>query len=222
MRKTSDVKRGRKKSVTNRPRKNGEGSYPRLPRDFYPEPIWCADALFREEQFDGLAVFDPFCGTGRVLDGAKRHGKVTTGRDIHPLVKKRNGHDVQRGDSVKRGMFIRKVSTVTNPPFIVADELLRQMVHYLDAKHAIFMRLSALQGKSKLLEKLPLSMVWVLRPRPACLPPDYKLRPPMKDSGGQIDFCWYVFDPKYRGAPRVWWLSRDPHAQTYPQGWRRP
>lgn len=194
--------------------------YARLPREFYPENQWCSDALFREESFPLGIVFDPFCGMGRILDAASRVGKKTVGSDIHPQVKGRL-HTISKADATKRGMFTINAHTVTNPPFVLANEMLEKMRCGLSSKCAIFMRLSALQGKSKLLEKLPLSMVWVLRPRPACLPPDYKLRPPRKDNGGQIDFCWMIFDPKCRDAPRVWWLSRDPHAQTYPQGWKR-
>ena len=193
--------------------------YPRLPREFYPENSWCSEALFREEHFPLGIVFDPFCGSGRILDAASRIGKKTIGSDIHPQVKGR-AHRISTADASKRGMFTINAHTVTNPPFVLADDMLEKMRCGLPAKCAIFLRLSALQGKSKLLEKLPLSMVWVLRPRPACLPPDKRVER-VERVGGQVDFAWFCFDPKYSGAPFVWWLSRDPHAQTYPQGWKR-
>jgi hypothetical protein len=221
----SKQKAGRPEAVTNRPRKKTEGGYDRLPRDWYPEPAWCAHALFREERFDLPAVFDPFCGLARVLDGARRHGKRTEGADIFPQVKRGAGHVIRKVNSLgRRGqLFIPGAHTVTNCPFVAADEILERMARgELKAKAALFLRLSALQGKSRLLEKLPLSFVWVCRPRPACLPPEHKLRAPMRGNGGQIDFAWFVFDPAHDGSTwRGWWLSRDPHKQTYPAWHRR-
>src|ERR1700685_4561674 len=112
--------------------------YARLPREFYPENQWCSDALFREEHFPLGIVFDPFCGMGRILDAASRAGKKAVGSDIHPQVKGRV-HRISTADASKRGMFTINAHTVTNPPFVLADDMLEKMRCGLPAKCAIFM-----------------------------------------------------------------------------------
>jgi hypothetical protein len=55
--------------------------YTRAANDWYIEPAWVADALFRQLTFAG-SVHDPCAGAGTIVDAATRCGLKATGADV--------------------------------------------------------------------------------------------------------------------------------------------
>src|SRR6266699_993816 len=91
--------------------------------DWYIEDEWVSQALFRDESFPGGQIWDPFCGTGRILDAASGHGLKTSGQDIvdrgaaknHPVVIAKT--DVLVMDFWHRNYYGSEWHIVTNPPY---------------------------------------------------------------------------------------------------------
>jgi hypothetical protein len=114
-------------------------------------------------------------------------------------------------------------SVVTNPPFDQAEFIIKKACLHAKKVAAVF-PVRSLNAAGKWLQKLPLSRIWFLTPRPS-MPPghvalDYERRG-KTPAGGKVDFCWLVFDcrhvapghPLHGEWPRVGWLHRDPESQ---------
>lgn len=179
-------------------------AYDRDPDDFYIENQWCSQAFFNVEKFGDTIIFDPFCGTGRILDAARAIGLRTLGSDIVGRGAKKAHRITITGyrDQVV-SPFLKDLSVVSNPPFDLVDQLLVD-VRECRRKCALFLPLTYLAGKARLLNKAPLARVLICSPRPSC--------PPFgtKAGGGKADYCWMVFVP---GWSRDWigrLLLRDP------------
>ena len=56
--------------------------------------------------------------------------------------------------------------------------------------------------------RLPLRTVYLMTPRPS-MPPGKYTAEGNKPGGGTIDFCWLVFEQRFRGEPRMRWLHRE-------------
>lgn len=50
-----------------------------------PEDIELREAFYKEQNFDGCAVFDPFMGSGTTIGEAHKLGFTALGRDINPV-----------------------------------------------------------------------------------------------------------------------------------------
>jgi hypothetical protein len=55
--------------------------FARVAHDFYVEPRWCSEALFRVEPFQG-PIHDPAVGLGRIVESAIKASYLASGSDI--------------------------------------------------------------------------------------------------------------------------------------------
>ncbi len=175
---------------------------------FYIEPEWCSTRLFRVERFKN-PIWDPACGSGRVVRAARQAGHTAFGSDI-----------VKRWDEARESNFLENdafseemdgnVDIVSNPPFHNIDEFVRKGYEYTKDKACFLLPLAWIAGntRSTWLEALGLRTVWVLCPRPS-MPPGQVVLTGGPVGGGTKDFAWYVFVPGYTGPPILRWLRRD-------------
>ena len=63
------------------PRPRASHIWPRNTADWYIEPEWCSSRLFDVELFVG-SIYDPACGSGRIVAAARAHSHRATGADI--------------------------------------------------------------------------------------------------------------------------------------------
>lgn len=186
----------------------------RDPLDFYIEPCWISDRLFEVEKFDG-GIWDPACGTGRIVVAAQLAGLHAIASDI----KDRS----PPGGCLTRDFLACQhglaPNIVCNPPFKVADKFVEHALHLTTRKVAMVLPISWINGakRSAWLETTPLRKVVVLAPRPS-MPPGAVIAAGGRVGGGTQDYAWYVWLRGYDGRPEIAWLRRDPgpHALKAP------
>jgi len=180
----------------------------------YVEPHWCSSRLFAVEDFGapGARVFDPACGWGRVLQGAKAAGYGVIGADI---VDRRSDPDAFADfpfvvcDFLQRSPVRSAWSVVCNPPFDHVREFCERALDIAIHKVAVLMPLCRIVA-AHWLENLPLETVWVLTPRPS-MPPASYIAAGKRPGGGRPDYCWLIFAKQSpTGAqPKLRRLHRD-------------
>ncbi len=179
----------------------------RDPDDYYTEEHWCSWRLFEDELFEGQ-IYDPACGSGRIVRSARMAG-----------------YDAYGSDKIKRSSLCREVfdfcdtwprrrpkpqNIVSNPPFKIAELFVDLVLERCERKAAMLLPHDWLTGddRSRWLETKPLRRVLVMTPRPS-MPPGHAIEAGHKATGGKQDFDWYIFEPGYRGRAEVGWLRRD-------------
>jgi hypothetical protein len=174
----------------------------RADADWYCEPKWCSERLFAEEEFEG-GVYDPCCGTGRVVVAALKAGLKAYGSDL-----------VDRGwDSTRTpydflaGQHERHHNIVCNPPFDLARPFAMRALNLADRKVAMIFPTARLNA-ARWLQKTPLMRIWLMTPRPS-MPPGSVILAGEKPGGGKTDFCWLVWSQGHIGRPEIGWLERD-------------
>jgi hypothetical protein len=189
--------------MLNRPVKRPKRAniWTREPTGFYIEPHWCSRRLFDTETFAG-EVWDPGCGTGRVVDAAYSNGYNVVATDL-----------IDRGYPHFNGCIDLLLydhalaeNIVCNPPF----HLIRQFItHALKlATGKVAMMLARRLHAAHWLITVPLKRVYLLSPRPS-MPPGPVILSGEKPRGGTQDFVWLVFSHKHRRRPELRWLHRD-------------
>lgn len=97
----------------------------RRENDFYPTP-WEATAalcewMAKEGLGDGVTVWEPACGDGRMVKVLKEYGYSVYGTDIQ------TGNDFLKAkDLPKTVANADNLWIITNPPFILAEEFIRK------------------------------------------------------------------------------------------------
>src|SRR5262245_22965989 len=172
---------------------------------FYVEPNWCSERLFAVEDF-APTVYDPACGSGRILSAARAADYHACGSDVIERAKLDNF--VQRDFLTWTGPIDRAWSVVCNPPFDHVQEFCEHALRLGARKVAMITLVRRLNAAGKWLGKLPLARVWLLTPRPT-MPPGHVIAEGKKPGGGTQDFCWLVFDRTHRGPPELRWLHRE-------------
>lgn len=200
--------------------------FEKQPEDWFIEDRWVSERLFDVEDFKGhptkhpYYLFDPFCGTGRILDAAKKRLYTAYGADIVDRKERDPEHGFTQTDTT---IFYGKhwlYPVVSNPPYDKVDQIFDTMIKEgVHAKTAFFLPMAYLAGKAKRLCKLPLVRVWVCKPRPNCLPGEL-ITSGVKPGGGKKDYAWFVFAGAGKNfqtagvGPRVLWLEKDPNLQV--------
>lgn len=174
----------------------------REPLDWYVEPEWCSERLFDVEPFIG-EVFDPACGLGRIVKGAKSKGLWSTGADIVF----RSPYAARVQDFLARDEVVGNIAS--NPPFGVADAFAKHALNLAARKVALLLPTKWMNGaaRGKWLETTPLRRVWLLAPRPS-MPPGPVIEAGEKPGNGTVDFAWFVWERGYVGRPELHWLRR--------------
>jgi hypothetical protein len=174
--------------------------------DFYTEPEWCSVRLIQAEQFAG-GLYDPACGSGRIVISALAHGLKAYGSDI-----------ADRGwDSTPQDFLLHHSehdNIVTNVPFKIARPFVRHALELARRKVAMLFPLARLNAAHPWLLDTPLLRIWLLTPRPS-IPPGRVILAGKKPGGGRTDFCWLVWQRGYAGKPQTRWLHRDHGAMPH-------
>ena len=172
----------------------------------YVEERWVAERLFDVETFDGL-ILDPCCGFGRIPIAAKAAGYDVIGRD---LVHRGYGDPRDCADFLDTDG--RWPNIIANPPFHIIEEFTTHALKIARRKVALIWLWQRLPAATWLSDT-PLARIYALNPRPS-MPPGHVVKWYEKrgerPKGGTKDFCWLVFDHRYRGHPQTRWLKRDP------------
>lgn len=156
--------------------------YDREPADFYVEPEFCSEGLFKKVQFTGL-IHDPACGIGTILKIAKIFGYPTSGTDA-----------VARGyGGVKDYLTDKNVydNIVTNPPYNLGEAFIQHSFSHARHKIATLTRLAFLEGQKRyksIYLAHPPSLVLVFSTRPSMPPYGQPV------GGGKTAYCWIVWD----------------------------
>ncbi|VTZ48742.1 conserved hypothetical protein [Methylocella tundrae] len=180
----------------------------RDPHDYYTEERWCSSRLFEDVLFEG-SIYDPACGSGRIVHSARVAGYKAYGSDIirrSPLC-----HEIfDFRDPWPRGRP-RPQNIVCNPPFTIAELFVDLALERCRHKVAMLLPHAWLTGDehSRWLEYKPLRQVLVMTPRPS-MPPGRVIEAGHKAEGGKQDFDWFIFEPGYHGVAEVGWLRRNP------------
>lgn len=170
--------------------------------DWYVEPIWCSERLFEVEDFAG-GVWDPACGSGRIVESALCANIPAMGSD---LIDRGMGPEVDFLDE-PLAIFPHIVS---NPPFGIAEKFVAHALELAIGKVAMLLPANWVQGdkRSRWLATTPLLRVLFITPRPS-MPPGAAIAAGQKPGNGTADYCWMIWLRGYDGKPELGWLRRD-------------
>lgn len=193
-------------------------NYERADSDWYVEPRWCVEQMADAVDFDGALIWDPACGGGTITDVFSGRGYEVVGTDIvnRGAVHFRQNHDFLSGGFPVPWSHAGRLSIVTNPPFRLAEQFVRQALRLADHRVAILQQLSFLASRQRhaLFSDFPPSDVLICSRRPS-MPPGHMIAE-MGDKAfknGTADFCWIVWTRPHDREPRVRWLAPDQGAQ---------
>lgn len=184
-------------------RKRDSHLWARDPHDWYVEPEWCSERLFAVEKFQGT-IWDPACGTGRIVRAARAAGNYADGADLIARGEFLGGFDFMEG------AYERRANIVCNPPFKIAVKFVQRALYVTEHKTAMLLPANWVQGdkRARWLETTPLRRVLFITPRPS-MPPGAAVEAGMKAGGGKVDFAWFIWLRGYDGKPELGWLRRD-------------
>jgi hypothetical protein len=192
-------------------RKRESHLWVRQRNDFYVEPEWVSRRLFEVERFG--AVWDPACGSGRIVQSARLHGLPATGTDIV----KRSKDCGKTRDFLAWGILIGGFDIVSNPPFAHAmafAERALELIAKNGGKLALLLPANWVQGtkRARWLATTPLARVYFICPRPSMPPGHIALQKKIALGNGTTDYAWFVWDTgrKRRRKPEIDWIFRDP------------
>jgi hypothetical protein len=164
--------------------------------DFYPTPPEATEALLAVEAFAG-AIWEPACGDGAICKVLLRHGYETVATDL-----------VDRGYGIARRDFLMEFQAsapniITNPPFKLINEFIKQALFLTTGKVGILARLACLEGgeRRQIFDTSPLARVWVFSRRLSM----YR-NGENTGNGGTIAFAWFVWEHGHVGRPTLGWL----------------
>lgn len=174
--------------------------------DWYVEPRECSRALFTVERFEGV-VWDPACGSGRIVQQAKALGLDAVGTDVVH----RSSYCLRKLDFLKDGQISDFGNIVTNPPFSDAEEFIRRALKIVPhgGKIAAILPIVWLTGFSTKRNWLPISplrKVFPLSPRPS-MPPGRVIEAGERPGNGTKDYCWLLWQVGYTGSAEVVFLN---------------
>ena len=178
----------------------------RDPNDWYVEPFECSAALFAMERFEG-AIWDPACGSGRIVQEARRAGLQAKGSD---LIQRSEFCEVT-SDFLAGTPRTKSANIVSNPPFGIAEEFVHRALALVrtNGKVAMLLPLVWMAGfstKRDWLPSSPLRRVYPISPRPS-MPPGAVIEAGVRPGNGTKDFAWFVWQNRYVGAPEIVFMN---------------
>jgi hypothetical protein len=170
--------------------------YERDIHDWYVEPEWCVTALRNRVDFSGL-VHDPCCGMGTI-----------------PKIMRGSGADlVDRGFGYPVRNFLEDVrvydNIVTNPPYGIAQEIIKRALEYSRCKVAALVQTKFLSSQKRhdlfMLRETESVIMFSRRPS---MPPGEMLMKHGEEirGGGSIDYCWVVWNKEHTGGCKISWV----------------
>jgi len=187
--------------MTNKKGKNFSGNNvgQRKKSDFYETPYSISRHLLKYEDFDNnLTVCEPACGDGAIVAVLKEkwnENKITS-YDID----KNFLNDTQQYDYI-----------ITNPPFSIAQDFIKQAKKLSKIKFAFLLPLSYLHGKKRydeiyLDKDYGLEKIYVFTRYPML---GDELRKDGKYRTGMMVYAWYIFTNGYSNSPTIEWIDNN-------------
>ena len=159
--------------------------YTRSNNDFYAEPRWCNDELFKVIRFKG-SIHDPACGSGRVVESAKEAGYTTSAND---KVARPYKYQEQTLNFLEDLAIYENI--VCNPPYNIAELFFHHAHQHTKYSVAFLTRLAFLESQSRyktIFKPFPPEQILVFSTRPS-MPPYGK---PV--GGGKTAYCWIIWN----------------------------
>lgn len=166
--------------------------------DFYRTPACATEALLSVETFPP-AIWECACGDGAISETLALHGHSVISTD---LVDRNYGEP--RIDFLMERRLLAP-SVVTNPPFKLADAFVLHALRLGAEKIAIFQKTTWIAGAARhaaLWSKHPPVRIWQFSRRLTLWRGDEVGR----ETGGMIDFAWFVWERGNTSAPTLGWL----------------
>lgn len=171
-----------------KPRERRVVDHAREVNDWYVEPIWATELLFRALDFVG-PIWDPCCGQGNILKAVCSAGNITNGVRATDLVDR--GYGDAGIDFLLSSDWAQNI--VFNPPYLHAEAFILHALKLASGKVAALVNLKFLasQGRrERLFKPHPPLVVLILSRRPSMPPGGQDI--PAK--GGTADYCWIVWE----------------------------
>lgn len=170
--------------------------------DFYNTPEWSTELFLEHEKFDG-GIIEPACGSGymsRVLE--KYYPDKVFSCDLYD-----RGYGISGINFLTVPGELTVDNIITNPPFNLAEDFIRQGLKHARKKLALFLRLAFLEGqnrKSSIYDVCPPTRVWVHSKRVTMFPGDMANAP---KRGGTCAYMWACWDKTVdQGYTELRWL----------------
>jgi hypothetical protein len=171
----------------------GHSGYPRKAFDLYCEPGWAVDRMLDQLVFEG-PVLDPCAGTGTIVSRCRARGLDACGSDIQDF----DSCTVRDVFSITE----RVANVISNPPFILAEAILRHLLTIVDGKIILFLRLTFIEANCRdaLFAQFPPALILAHRQRVSCPPGTLQaprdqygaiIQPPGK--GGKMPYGWFCW-----------------------------
>lgn len=149
------------------------------PFDFYETPAVAVEELLKREKFKGY-IWEPCAGKGAISKILLEHGHVVITSDVqnygYPIRFQKNFLETWQSAP----------NIVTNPPYNIAEEIVRHALRCAKKKVAMLLRIQFLEGQAryKFFQEFPPNRVWIFSKRITC------------DADGTNMYCfaWFVWD----------------------------
>lgn len=187
--------------------------------NWYVEPSDVTHALCLAEGFTGRTV-DPCAGMGMTVAGAAQAGVAVEGYDLRDRGNRSiaSGRDFFSPHQL-HGMWPCD-NIISNPPYglnphgggrpRIEEQFIELALARTRRKVAVFLHSSWMNGAARQdwLAGLPLYRVYLVSPRPSCLP-GHLIQAGEKAGGGTKDYAWFVFLHGFDGDPAIRFLRRS-------------
>jgi hypothetical protein len=170
---------------------NARGAFATRGHDVYETPGVAVEALLKAEPLPPH-IWEPCCGSGRIVDVLRRHGHRVTSSDLIG-----DGIDFLKERHAPDGVG----AIVTNPPYRLAAEFVRHGLE-LVPKVGMLLRLNFLEGvrRSDLIDGGHLARVHVFANR---LPRMHLAGRTGPRCSSTTAYAWFVWIRSHRGRPTV-------------------
>ncbi len=171
--------------------------------EFYPTPEWGTRSLLARESFIGT-ITEPCCGSGEMSEVLKETGLPIISSELF-----------DRGYGITGTDFLASTdpadNIVTNPPFILAEEMLDVALRLAKHKVCFLLRTAFLESISRynrFYRYRPPSRLHVFSERLSMYPKGDRV-----NGGGTTSYAWFVWDKSAR-------LQEDTIIRWIEPGWK--
>jgi len=166
-----------------------DSGYERKERDLYETPSWVTEALGPHLYAGIFHVWEPACGSGKMVRALESLGFTVNGTDIdagHDFLESYCGLDEDGFEAI-----------ITNPPYVLAQEFIEHALKQPVSVVAMLLRTDFDHAKSRLhlFQDQRFAKKLVLTKRIKWF----------EDSKGQPSFnhAWYIWETAHRGPPTL-------------------
>jgi hypothetical protein len=169
----------------------GQHSFKERQNDCYETPACAVEALLCVESIPRL-VWEPACGPGSIVKVLRARGHKVTASDVVDY-----GWEHSVCDFLKIGRGYTDRAIVTNPPYQLAEQFVRQAVAFSPLV-IMLLRLAFLESvrRTDILEKSGLARIHVFRNR---LPMMHRKNWDGPKASSAMPFAWFVWQKDYTG-----------------------